>query len=144
MNTIYEFSDEMMKANNTLKEARDKFSELVEVESRLQGLTERHRQRWIERVNGLERSSPLMVKGNVVETPVETDGNTATIETLEHSTTIGSLTIEGPKIDLGNCHEPEPLPDPSLMKWPDLVQYAISKGHKTHGMTRRKLEALLV
>ncbi len=63
--TIYEFTDDMMKAHNALFEARAAFAAAVEAESREQSLTERHRQRWVGAVHTVSLNAPLMVKGVV-------------------------------------------------------------------------------
>ncbi len=79
METIYDFTDEMMSSHNELKEARDKFAELVEKESRGAGLTERHRGRWIDKVHIIEQNAGLMVK----ETPIAIEPETTIADVNE-------------------------------------------------------------
>ncbi len=113
METIYDFTDEMIAAHNELKKARASFASIAEAESRQQGLTERHRGRWIERVQQISLNSPLMVKTDAKVVP-EPDGN----ETDDTSF------------------------DPKTASWNDLRKEATKQGHNVHGKTRRDIEAL--
>lgn len=116
METIYDFNDEMMLAHNALKDARDKFAEVVERDSRAKNLTERHRGRWIQRVHEIESVSPIMVKdGNVEEDEPAIDGNALTETDLI----------------------------PKDMSWQQLQRAAKSANINIHKLKRPEIESLL-
>ena len=129
---IFDFTDGMIIAHNALVEARKAFADLVEIESRIQELTERHRMRWILDVHRIEQSSPLMLKSGELEEQVEAHD---TVEPTESST--DGETIQVSMLPVEN----DELKD---LSWRDLVQLAKSKNIKTHGVKRPELEALLV